>query len=116
MEALYAVDKGIPWSEYLERWEGSDRSLVVAVRLEEAERCSSCGSADWEWAEDPDAYRAMTVVCMGCVVKDRERLNSDDGARIPGSSIRLVPRERAQAMSQTKGTRPQSRRERSKAE
>lgn len=113
IEANYVVDRGIPFSRFLTDWTAEDRALLVAVKTENAERCYSCGSSEWEWMDNPDAYRAVTTVCLGCAARDREQRTSDDGPKVPGSSVKLVPSAQAERMESAKAVRPRSRRERS---
>ena len=62
---------------------------MVAVSLERAERCTMCGTADYEWAEDPYAYEAVRVSCPGCL--RRETLQEDSGSGAgKGVSVRLL--------------------------
>lgn len=84
--------------------------------MEKSETCQMCGTGEWEWSEDPDAYRAAQVVCAGCAVKDRARADDDTDRSIPGASIRLFPRRIAERMNQVRSSRPLSRRERSRHE
>lgn len=104
----------MPWSEYLRRWAPEDRSLVVAVEMDKASRCSMCGLTEQEWDEDPDAFRAIQHVCPWCAVKDRARASDETDATLHGASIRLVPAEVAARIAETPVARPPSRRERSK--
>lgn len=73
-------------------WDPADRAKLVAHLLEQAARCKSCGTADWEWAADPHAYEAMHRRCPGCY--QREVLS--EGTQPPGTSIELVPRKVAE--------------------
>lgn len=77
-------------------WEPEDRAKVIAWALESAARCSSCGTAAWEWEADPYAYMPVTTTCQGCARKDLMR---DDSER-PGAgvSIVLVPQAVGEAM------------------
>ena len=97
LETAYAYEHAIPWSEYLERWEAEDRAIVTAVSLERSERCVSCGTADWEWEVDPNAYEPVVHYCRGCAL--RETLQKDnDTPKGPGHSVRLVSRRAAEAL------------------
>lgn len=93
----YCFERGIPWSEWLERWSQEDRARVIAYALEKAERCGMCGTAPWEW--DPEqggskyAYEAHRHICFGCQHKDLAR-EEDDG-RLAGMSIVLIPAAQA---------------------
>ena len=59
IELKYACAHGIPWSRYLRMFDRVDRARVIANELEEGSRCSMCGTAQWEWDEDPGAYEAV---------------------------------------------------------
>lgn len=65
----------------------------MAWRLEEADRCQLCGTASWEWDENPHAYQPQEVWCKGCYLKD---ITTETKDNLPGTSIRMVP----EAMSQ----------------
>ena len=87
IEASYVVEHALPYSEYLERWEPSDRSIVIAVTMERAERCSMCGTAQREWDDDPFAYAPERVTCPGC--RARETLQSDTSEPL-GKGVSVV--------------------------
>ena len=61
----------------------------MAWKLEEAARCSLCGTADWEWAEDQYAYEPQEQWCKGCYLKDITNETKDN---LPGTTVRLIPR------------------------
>lgn len=109
---MWLLEQGISRTDWLTKWRPEDRSLIVACLLEKAEQCAMCGSADWEWEEDPDAYRALHMTCLGCAAKDRARSSEDTDTSTPGSSIRLVPTSKAIRMASVRTKRPKSRRER----
>lgn len=114
LEASYCHERGIPWEEYLERWSAQSRSVVVAVQMEKAERCPSCNTSPREWEEDPSAYVAAQKICHGCAAKDVFRENLPKDHQTPGSSVNLVPGDRAEKMAAAPAMRPRSARERSK--
>lgn len=93
LEALYCHEQGIPYSEFLARWTEADRAIVNAVVLEKSERCTMCGTAEWEWREDHFAYQPLFHTCRGCQLKDL--MNDDDAPRPKGTTVRLVPKETA---------------------
>lgn len=111
LEANYAVEHGIAWHVFVRDWTLEDRALLAAVQLEKSEKCSNCGVPEREFLEDPDAYRAVQVVCPWCAMKDRVRSGDDTDHSQPGASVRLVTREAAEAMENTPARRPLSRRE-----
>lgn len=65
---------------------------------ERAARCPSCGTWDWEWDENPDAWHADTWRCHGCERRDQLRRSLDQGSMQghDGLQIRMfrTPRER----------------------
>lgn len=77
---------GIPHSEFLD-WDAVDRSKAVAYLMEEAERCSMCGTADWEWDEDAKAYTPIEHFCRGCYL---EKVYGEGREMKPGTTIRLA--------------------------
>jgi hypothetical protein len=113
LEASYAVEHGIPWEEYLERWSPQSRAVVQAVLAENALRCQTCGTAGHEWETD-DAFVAVDSVCPGCAARDRKRADSETGPMVPGSSIKLVPQAMARALAGAPISRPRSARERAR--
>lgn len=82
----FCNDSGIPHSEFLE-WDAADRAKTIAYMMEEAERCSMCGTADWEWEENKNAYTAVEHHCRGCMI---EKAATVDKELIDGNTIRLV--------------------------
>lgn len=78
----------IPHSTFM-AWEPVDQAKALAFLLHESEKCSLCGTAEWEW--DPDqggsrfAYEPVEKICMGCFNKH------DQGDGGPGHYITLMP-------------------------
>ena len=93
LEVGYCFDRGIPYSEFLERWSPEDRSRVTAHALERAGKCLSCGTAEEEWTADMDAYTAIRHTCPGCM--RREIMQASDTEVSKGTSVRLVPKAMA---------------------
>jgi hypothetical protein len=73
------------------------------VLLEKSERCNMCGTAQWEWEEDLNAYSPIYHTCHGCRIK--EALSEDNTPKGKGTSIRLVPRQVAERMAREAATR-----------
>jgi hypothetical protein len=71
--------------------------------------CSMCGTAEWQWEADSDAYAAMLQVCPGCQRKDWAR-EEQEGKLPAGSSFVLVPRARVEALRHNPIKRPIRRR------
>lgn len=78
----------IPHSEYL-AWSEADQAKAVAYLTHKAEKCTLCGTAEWEW--DPEqggtrfAYEPVEKVCPGCYAKHGQ------GSDQPGAYITLEP-------------------------
>jgi len=50
-----------------------------------------CGTADWEWKDNPDAYQADRSFCQGCYRKDAAS-DVGEGQSLPaGTSVVLIP-------------------------
>lgn len=69
-----------------------DRAKLVAFLLESSGKCSSCGTAAWEWEADRYAYEPAVQQCWGCYLKEISRDETDGMA---GARIALVPKEQA---------------------
>lgn len=96
----------MPHSELL-AWSDEDRSKLMAFLMEDAAKCQSCGTSQWEWDEDPFAYEAVTMRCEGCARKEFAREDVTDQA---GARIALVPKAVAHAMAMTPKSAPRRRR------
>lgn len=83
----YCHDKGIPHSEFLS-WTPEDRAKTLAYTIESTERCSLCGTAPWEWEEDPYAYETQEKFCKGCY--NRHVMSASNENRLPGTTVELV--------------------------
>lgn len=83
----WCTSKGMPHSEFL-GWEDSDQQKVLASLLETRSRCSSCGTADWEWKKSKSAYIPMRHVCHGCMILDASQQDTES---TPGARMVLVP-------------------------
>lgn len=93
-------------------WEPEDRSKAIAFMMEKAARCTRCGTADWEWDEDPYAYTAVRQVCRGC--QKLELVEDDPTETKPaGSTVVLIVRALAERLlASQQHSRPQRRRRR----
>lgn len=38
---------------------------------EQTQKCPDCGTYDWEWEEDPEAWEADLHWCIGCLYLER---------------------------------------------
>lgn len=94
-EVLYCYEHGIPHKEFLARWDPEDRAKVVAAAIEKSERCTLCGTADYEWQEARDAYEPVLTECQGCAHKQRFQEGNPQAKDAPGMSVRLVSRAEA---------------------
>jgi hypothetical protein len=90
----WCAEVGMAHSELL-AWDPADRSKLMALLIEDAARCQLCGTADWEWDEDPYVYEAMPKTCRGCATKEFSQELAGDS---PGTRITLVPKATAQAI------------------
>jgi hypothetical protein len=89
----YCGPRGIPLSEFL-NWHPDDQQAALAWQSDEAQRCPHCGTAEWEWEADRDAYTPEVRVCRGCHRRQAEEKNTRDLAQqMGGVYVRLVPRE-----------------------
>lgn len=87
----YCGPRGIPLSTFLQ-WPADDQAAALSWLAEDRLRCTSCGTAEWEWEADPDAYQAEARVCMGCHRSGLERKAMQQTAEhMPGLYIRLTP-------------------------
>lgn len=105
MEMAWCSEHGLPHSELLE-WDHNDRAKLAAYLMESAARCVSCGTAAWEWEEDPYAYEAMPMQCHGCYIKE---VSAEPDSQ-PGTRITLLPKRRAQEIRDTPKQAPTRRR------
>lgn len=110
LEVGYAFDHGIPYERFLEQWSPEDRARVSAVVLERAERCQMCGTAQWEWEDDLNAYAPVYHTCHGCRLK--EAMAEDNTPKGKGTTIRLVPKQTAERMARDAKKRHVPRRKR----
>lgn len=86
----YCGPRGIPLSRFL-GWPVDDQQAAMAWMAEDRLRCSQCGTAEWEWDENPDAYLATAHLCKGCNRVGTQRRNVDKQAEaFPGLQIRLT--------------------------
>lgn len=69
-------------------WAPEDRAKAMAFAMEENTRCQMCGTATWEWDEDPHAYEPIAHLCKGCYLKDTAQ---EDSKNLPGTTIVLEP-------------------------
>lgn len=60
--------------------------MVEIWQTEQARKCPTCNTFDWEWEEDPEAWTADVHWCLGCksieetrerVAREREKLPSE---------------------------------------
>jgi hypothetical protein len=84
----FCYERGIPHSTFLQ-WDPEDKAKVIAFILEKAARCSSCGTAPWEWENNKFAYTAVDELCQGCYQKTVYQ--DTMGKPLPGTNVKLVP-------------------------
>jgi len=108
----YCYEKGIPHSEFL-KWDPEDRAKSLAWQLEAGERCSLCGTAQWEWDENPNAYDAEEHLCIGCY---RKQVHTESlGTTHPGVKVELrrsTPQAQAEKFVRAKEMAARRRRDR----
>ena len=85
MEMALCKEYAIPHSTFLE-WEPEDRAKALALLIEEGQRCQMCGTAGWEWEENPYAYEPIAHLCKGCYLKDTAQ---EDSKNLPGTTVVL---------------------------
>jgi hypothetical protein len=82
---------GIPHSKFLKEWEEEDRAKAIAYIIYDAQVCSMCGTAPWEWDEKQGgsrfAYEPVEEVCPGCERKDWLRDSKKEST--PGGMVTL---------------------------
>jgi hypothetical protein len=94
----YCGPNGIPLSTFLS-WPIDDQEAALWWQAEKQVPCSNCGTAEWEWEEDPNAYEIAKSVCKGCAMiqaAQKEAEAKPGGMKFtiaemfPGMKIRLV--------------------------
>lgn len=95
----YAAERGIPLSVFQGRvvaddepeWLPNDRDAALVWLTESKSKCSRCGTWDWEWDNDPNAWEADIWRCRGCEGIDvqQRRLRADTNSRHDGKQIRM---------------------------
>lgn len=83
---------------------------MLAVRLERAEKCSRCGTSEWEWSKDRFAYEPISHRCHGCYVIDQAQKDVQPGDMV--TQVILVPPAVAERKRSQPKRRPVSPRER----
>jgi len=76
---------GIAHSKFL-AWDREDQAKALAFLFDESDRCQMCGTSDWEWQENRNAYEPVMATCLGCYYKEIAREGQDIG---PGVTVRL---------------------------
>lgn len=70
-----------------------DRAAVEIWQIEQAHKHHVCGTFDWEWEEDPEAWRADVHWCIGCYEIETLRAQiareHPHGEGVEGWTIRL---------------------------
>jgi hypothetical protein len=84
----YCFERGIPHSKWL-KWDPEDRAKTLAFALEQAGRCTMCGTAPWEWEENRFAFTPVDEFCQGCYQK--AIFGDTQGSSLPGTNVKLIP-------------------------
>lgn len=84
----FCTDHGIPHSQFLD-WDLDDRAKTTAYLMEANARCDMCGTAEWEWDENPFAYEAVDEFCKGCYMKSV--YSDQEKGGLPGTNVKLIP-------------------------
>lgn len=82
----FCNEHGIKHSEFLQEWSDADRVKALAFVIESGLKCGLCGTAEWEWDLDKQAYVPARKFCWGCYY--REVANEDELST--GQSVVLV--------------------------
>lgn len=70
--------------------------MALAWQREQSLRCPRCGTAHWQWKEDPDAYVAENERCKGCErIELLQDMNRDHKGSQAGIRVVLVPKQHA---------------------
>jgi hypothetical protein len=91
----YACERGIPHSRFLGRndgpeWMPEDRAVVAVWQTEQAQKCPTCGTFDWEQEEDPEAWQAGIHWCVFCKQVEELKVQTAQTALHPeGYKLRL---------------------------
>ena len=91
----WCTSHGLPHSKFLS-WPVDDQQKVIATLLEERSKCSSCGTAEWEWEEDSSAYTPARHMCRGCQLLDAAQEETETA---PGAKMVLMPRKAVERRS-----------------
>jgi hypothetical protein len=84
----FCNEHGIAHSVFL-NWHPEDRAKALAYLIHKSEQCQLCGTAEWEWTENPFAYEVTEKFCKGCHIK---AVADDDRPRQrPGITLELTP-------------------------
>ena len=96
----YCGPKGIPLSSFLS-WTVDDQDAALWWQAELNLRCRNCGTAEWEWEQDPYAYGVVQKVCKGCAMTQAAQRQAEEKTAgmkfslaelMPGLQIRLQHR------------------------
>lgn len=98
----WCSNHGLPHSTLLS-WSPEDRAKLMAHLLDDAARCSSCGTLPDEWAENQWAYEAVTIMCHGCAIKEAA---NEDAPDLPGTKVTLMPALAAERIRERPRTIP----------
>ena len=99
---LWSIEHGIRYSEFITTWSTTDRDMLRAWKILEAERCSSCNRFSEEWVDpitripiDPAPEIPHEYVCEPCrqaeshLASKREQLK-EHGQEAHGMTVRFA--------------------------
>lgn len=52
-----------------------------------------CGTPQYKWDEDKNAFEPQEIWCKGCYLKD---ISNEKEDTLPGTTVRLIPRAEAE--------------------
>lgn len=66
-----------------------DRTVAMVWQSMQRHKCGRCGTWDWEWQENPQAWVADFWVCEGCKQVDEAHDRLHDKQNRNGMQVRL---------------------------
>lgn len=63
--------------------------IVDVWQTEQVQRCGDCGTFEWEWDEDAEAWEADIHWCLGCFYREQKIDEAKKATDPRGYKIRL---------------------------